>query len=229
MGRVAEAMAQRWPSLIDDSPAERGSRVPDYETIEIGRRWYGGGAGGWSDHGESGYGPALGLWPLEAILATKVVTRADDVEVRGEPCARYLCDVGPGDVAAREGVSLVDPPGADDDWRALAADVCVDRGGLVRRVAFSPLFAGRFRPGLLVRAAAKLDRNSNPDQARASQGRLWTVIDLWDYGCQVEISAPTNLIDTEGAPGFRAIARDLWRMRRDYRQLSRQAPTDSPR
>ncbi len=53
------------------------------------------------------------------------------------------------------------------------------------------------------------------DSGLPGSGRLWHVIELWDYGCEVEITAPTDF--TEHAP-LRNAVRELWRKRRQYKQ-----------
>lgn len=226
--KLADAAQQRWPWLSDDQPSEPDPKG-GYETIEIGRNHYGGGPGGWSDMDWNDgpfYGPGTGLWPLEALLGTTRVTRCADFEVRGERCARYVCEVLPGDVADLDDIRLVDPPKPDDDWRALSADVCIDSAGRVRRIAWSPVIGRRHRPGLFERLAMTLNRKPTPKHAITDLGRLWTVTDFWDYGCHTEISAPTKLRDLGETSRF-AIARDLWRMRRDYKKRHRQTPTGS--
>ena len=222
--KLGEAAVRRWPWL-DDPPSDADS-TGGYETIEIGREHFGGGPGGWSSGPDLRfYGPARGLWPLEVMLGAATATPGGNVDVREESCARYLCEVRPGDVASSDEVKLVDPPEADDDWRAIAADVCVDDRGLVRRIAWSPTTGKRHAPGLVERLATRVDRTPGADRKSASEGRLWTVTDLWDYGCQVDIRAPTDLLDPAGTP-LREIGRDLWRMRREYKQRNRQAPID---
>lgn len=159
----------RWPWLDDGTPEPGPS-----ETIEIGRNQYYGGAErrwlDWSDMPDHGLG--LALWPLEAILGATTARRSGSLEVRGDACARYLCDVRPGDVARTDETKLVDPPGPDDDWRAVSAEVCIDASGFVRRVALSPTIGKRFTPGLLQRIAALLDSSPAPDTGFAGDGRL---------------------------------------------------------
>jgi hypothetical protein len=46
---------------------------------------------------------------------------------------------------------------------------------------------------------------------------FWNTTEFWDYSCSVEISAPTNLIDSSDT-SMLDIVKDLWRMRRDYRK-----------
>jgi hypothetical protein len=98
------------------------------KTIEIGRKhYYGGAQRRWIDWSDMPYhGSAHVLWPLEAILGATTARRSGSLEVRGDACARYLCDVLPGKVARTDGIELVAPPEPDDDWRALSADVCID-------------------------------------------------------------------------------------------------------
>jgi hypothetical protein len=46
------------------------------------------------------------------------------------------------------------------------------------------------------------------------------VTEFWDYGCTVQISAPSDLTARD-SPSLGEIARDLWRQRRDYKRASR--------
>ncbi len=198
------------------------------ETIEIGRERYFGDSDRWLNQTDSAsYGPARCLWALEAILGTTSASHAGSTDVRGESCTRYAAEVLPGEAAGQAETKLVDPPKSDDDWRALAADVCIDGRGYVRRIAWSPTTGRRFKPGLL-RPAIALDRTPDSDRLTSGEGRLWNVIDLWDYGCHVDIAAPTELFDTatEG-PSFREIVHDLWRMRREHKRRTAR-PEQSP-
>lgn len=214
--KLAEAASRRWPWLDDDSPPDPGAKKGE-ESIEIGRKdYYGGSPQGWLDWSDMEFhGPARALWPLEAVLGTTHATHAGVADVRGETCNRYVTEVLPGKAVAVEGVQLVDPPQPDDYWRALHADVCIDSAGLIRRIAWSPAFERRFKPGLLPRAAAGFAKD--PPSTHEAKGRLWYLTELWDYGCRADITAPTNLIDTQGA-SLRTIVRDLWRMRREYKK-----------
>jgi hypothetical protein len=217
--KLVDAAVRRWPWLGEgprsESDPERGG-----ESIEIGPNHYFGGPGGWIDfnwNDQPVYGPAHALWPLEAILGTTTATGAGTIDLRGERCTRYLCEVQPAQAADRTDVQLVDDPKPDDDWRRLTAEVCIDATGRVRRIAWSPVLGRRRRPGLLQRLAAALERGPTSDETTGSHGRLWNLIEFWDYGCPAEIAAPSAFIDRTGASCF-DIARDLWRMRREYKQ-----------
>lgn len=207
VNKLAEASARFFGAAnqtTDHSPEE-----VEAQSIEIERQRYHGGPERWIDRSDRpSYGPARGLWPLEAILATTTASPAAGRDVRGQRCARYICKVVPGSIAGQAAVKLVDLPKPDDDWRALDADVSIDRSGLVRRIAWSPMTGKRLKAGLLGRLLR--DRQSS-DAGTPSSGRLWNIIEFWDYGCEVEIAAPTDLI-SEGTP-IRQIARDLRRMR----------------
>jgi hypothetical protein len=221
---ILDGVPRRWPWLGGDEPSEPGPEDGG-EVIEVGRKWYFGGSGHrWIDWGEMRYGPARALWPLEAILGTIRATRAADTDVRGADCARYVMEILPGEAASREGTTLVDPPNADDDWRRIHCEVCIDSGGLIRRIAWSPAFGKRHSPGLVGRAAKTFGNDSAFDQDAA--GRLWNVIEFWDYGCHVDIATPTDLADPHGGPSFREVIQDLRRMRREYRQQVRQPPPE---
>jgi hypothetical protein len=216
--KLTEAVLHRWPWLGDETPPPDPDPRDNAETIEIGRTNYYGGPDRWIDWSDMPfYGPARVLWPLEAILGATTADRAGSIDLRGEACARFLCKVLPGNVARLDGIELVDSPEAGDDRRELSVDVCIDLGGLVRRVMWSPTTGKRFKPGLLPRLAAHFDKSPPPDPAFDADGRLWNLTEFWDYGCEIEISAPTNLIDSSDT-SMLDIANDLWRMRRKYKQ-----------
>jgi hypothetical protein len=219
--KLGEAVVRRWPWLDDDGSAHgQGPRAGE-ETIEINRAQYYGGPERWIDWSDlSYYGPGRALWPLEAILDVTTATGGESIDVRGTLCARYLTHVVPDNRRCLGDARLVDPPLRHDDWRELTADVCIDDQGHVRRIAWSPNIGKRPRPGLLARLAVRLDKDPDADHAINPPGRPWHVTELWDYGCNVEIHAPTNLIDAMGTP-IRDIAIDLWRMRRRYQQRHR--------
>jgi hypothetical protein len=126
----------------------------------------------------------------------------------------------------QDDVKLIDAPNPDDDWRTLAIDVCIDSGGLVRRIAFSPTIGRRSEPGWLERLAKRLDKSPTPLPGIAGEGRPWDVIELWDYGCQAAISAPTELLHAT-VPPLRKVALELWRMRRQYKQAAPDPATDT--
>jgi hypothetical protein len=220
--KLSEAVVRRWPWLDDDDThdPEPGQRT-DVETIEIRRKHYYGGPDRWIDWSDMPfYGPARALWPLEAILGVITATPAGSRNVRGDMCTRYRCDVAPGEGARWDEITLIDRPEPDDDWRALSADVCVDSSGLVRRIAWSPTTGKRFKPGVLPRLATRLDQSPAPEPSFDANGRLWNATEFWDYGCSVEISAPTNLTDSSGK-SMLDIVRDLWRIRRKYKREHR--------
>jgi hypothetical protein len=219
--KLGEAVVRKWPWLDDDgSPRESGPRAGE-ESIEIERAQYYGGPDRWIDWSDMPFrGPARALWPLEVILGARTATRIEGIEVRGDLCSRYLTDVLPDNATRQAEGRLVDPPRSNDDWRSLIADVCIDEHGLVRRIAWSPTTGKRPKPGLLPRLAARLDKNTNADHAFDPPGRPWHVTELWDYGGDVQIDAPTNLID-ESDTSIGDIVTDLWRMRRRYKRERR--------
>jgi hypothetical protein len=214
--KLAGAAARRWPWLDDDDPPSGPGPHEGEESIEIGRRhYYGGGSRGWIDWGEQGSDRLTWtLWPLEALLGTVNASEDQETQVRGENSTRYLAKVLPGDAARAGGVVLVDPPKSDDSWRELDAEVCIDSSGLIRRIAWSPAFSKRFKPGLLPRIATSF-ANEPPTTYDDAESRIWYLIEFWDYGCEVDIGTPTRLIDTSDT-SLRTIVRDLWRMKRDY-------------
>jgi hypothetical protein len=170
--RLAEVSARKWPWVFgDEPPSEDGPRAAG-EMIEIERRlYYGASDRPWvllSEH--TSYGPAMTLWALEAILGTTSATGAGRTNVRGEPCARYVVEALPGEIAGQIGIKLVDAPGPDDDWRVLSAEVCIDDSGFLRRITWSPTVGRRFKPGLLARVAMTLGKGPSPDDCPRRRG-----------------------------------------------------------
>jgi hypothetical protein len=219
--RLAETAAARWPG-IDDEPDGTDPDDPTAggEVIEVGRRsfWRYTDDMQWLEHSPPSYGPAKVLWGLEAILATRVATEITGCEVRGAWCRRYRATIRPGDLVGKPGIELIDAPKESDDWAEVVGDADIDDGGLIRRVMWSPTVGRRFKPGLLPRFAQLLSHD--PPAAPVDSGRLWTILELWDYDCPVQIAAPTDLFEP-GETSLTTIARDLWRMRRDYKRRHR--------
>jgi hypothetical protein len=214
--KLAEAAGNRWPWLSDDAATEQATEV-GYETIEIGRTVYGGGANGWwMSSDEPRYLPSLGLWPLEMLLASTSAERAGSTETRGVACERYLGEAHPGKVAALATVKLIDAPAVDDDWRVVCTDVSIDAQGFVRRIAWSPTTGTRFTPGLVARLAGRLDR-SPAGHPTDSEGRPWYWLELWDYGIKASVRSPAHVNEHHDVP-LHVIARDLWRVRSQYRR-----------
>jgi hypothetical protein len=219
--KLGEAVVRKWPWLDDDGSHRAPGPRAGEESIEIETAQYYGGPDRWIDWSDMPfYGPARALWPLEVILGARTATPIEGVEVRGDVCGRYLTNVLPDNATRPAEGKLVDSPRATDDWRALAADVCIDEDGLVRRIAWSPTTGKRTKPGLLPRLAARLDKNTKADDAFDAPGRPWHVTELWDYGGNVQINAPTNVIDGSDA-SMGDIVTDLWRMRRRYKRKHR--------
>jgi hypothetical protein len=209
--RLAKAAEHRWPWLSDDRSFE--SPGTDMETIEIGRRLFIGGPGGWGlVTARPFYGPKMALWALEALLATIRASPSGSADVRGEPCVRYLGEALPGEIAGQDGIVLVDEPAADDAWRLLATDVSVDAEGFVRRVAWSPRGGPRKR-GVLDRLDKRFGSGHGPT------GSLWEVTEFWAYGCHVEISAPSELIDPSTV-SLADIVRETRAAKREYKRKS---------
>jgi hypothetical protein len=177
--------------VSDYEPPEPGPR-PAGEIIQILRASYWGDQGKWIEHSsEHVYGPWRILWPLEAILGMRSAELVGGSEVRGEQCLWYAGDVRLVEVAGREEVRLVDPPRRDDELREVLAQVSVGADGLIRRIAWSPKFGKRRQGGLLSRVARARDGASS-GSVNEEQARLWTVTEFWDYGCEVEITAPAE-------------------------------------
>lgn len=215
---------RRWPWLVsDDLPPELGPR-PGGESIQIARTVYYGGEGRWIDWSDLAvYTPSLVLWGLEAVLAMSVVRDTGTSQVRDADCVAYVGEISVGDIAGGPEARLVAEPAPDHEWRKLYADVCVDAKGLIRRIAWTPKFHKQ-RSGGLVRHLARLTSRSPNPSVQAAGSRTWGLLELWDYGCDVHISAPPDPI-TNCGPSWSEIARDLWRLKREYKPTS-PAPSD---
>jgi hypothetical protein len=223
--KVESAVARRWPWLAADDPAPEPGPQQGGESIEIGRTRYYGDDGRWTDWSDLPlYTPRLALWPLEAILGVSVARHIGHREVRGTQCECYLGVARPGEAAGSADIQLVDAPKPDDEWREVFAEVCVDADGLVRRIAWTPKF-GKRRRGGLVRSFASLAGNGPPSTDGAQLPQPWELTELWHFGSDVQIAAPSD-VSRDGA-SLGEIAGDLWRIRRDYkRKLSRQSDGD---
>jgi hypothetical protein len=223
--KLADAAARRWPWFAGED-GSGGAAEGESGTIEIGREYYYGGPAQWLDwSGDGFYAPARVLWALEAILGTIVAERASAVEVRNHPCVRYIGRVRPGEAAGVAEVKLVDRPGPGDEWRLLDAELCIDGSGRVRRIAWTPAIGTRIKPGVLPRLATALHGPPEPDPRTTPPGRLWNVLELWDYGCAVDITRPSHLM-TEPV-SFREMIGEVWRARHAYKQ--RTARPEPPR
>ena len=111
-------------------------------------------------------GPYDPLWPLDALFGAS----GDAVEigpeaVRGVPATRYrlTVDLARADVALPAGVSV--PSGPYRSLRALPAEVWLDAAGLARRISV----------------------NSDPAPTDA---RVWSIVELWDFGVAADITPP---------------------------------------
>ena len=218
MRKLGDAMVRRWPWLAPDELPASSAAGEGGESIQIGKTVYYGDEGRWSDWSDLPlYIPRLVLWPLEAILGISVVRRTETRDVRGNQCVCYLGEARPGDVAPESGTQLIESPKADDEWREVFAEICVDIDGLVRRIAWSPKFGKRRRGGVLSFmagiAGSSFDGSSGEPSSRARE-----VTELWDYGCDVQIAAPSELVTADGG-SLRELARDLWKQRREYNRI----------
>jgi hypothetical protein len=219
--RLAETAAARWPWL-DDEPdgTDPDDRTAGGEVIEVGRRsfWRYTDDMQWLEQSAQSCGPANVLWGLEAILATRVATEVTGCEVRGSWCRQYRATIRPGDLVGKPGIELIDAAKRVDDWAEVVGDASIDDAGLIRRIMWSPTIGRRFKPGLLPRFAQRLSHD--PPAAPVNSDRPWTILELWDYDCPVQIAAPTDLLE-RGETSLTNIACDLWRIRRDYKRRHR--------
>jgi hypothetical protein len=112
-------------------------------------------------------GPNDPLWPLDALFGA-----ADDAveigpeAVRGVPATRYrlAVDMARADAALPGGVSV--PSGPYRSLLRLPAEVWLDAAGLARRISV----------------------NSEP--TAAAEAQVWSIIELWDFGVDADITPP---------------------------------------
>jgi len=161
-----------------------------------------------------------GLWALEALTGIEAAGSGGDVDVRGESCRRYLGEVHPGSVADRAEIELVEPLAPGDDYHRMLIDVSVGSDGLIRRIACAPTTGTRFKPGVVLKALSSMA--PSPGEAQVApvddDRRPWTLIELWDYGLQVEITEPAALTEPSSTRQFIA---GVWRASRQPKRPKR--------
>lgn len=172
-GATAEFVAERATATLtesgDDGPG-LDERTVQSEMIYDGANGYVQVAGKWTGFflADPGGPRATSdpLWPLDALFGA----RDDAVEsgpevVRGVPVTRCRCtiDLARADAALPAGVSV--PTGPYRSLSRLPAEVWLDADGLARRISVT-----------------------DPDAA--ADARVWSVVELWDFGVAVEITPP---------------------------------------
>jgi hypothetical protein len=169
---MSERLAAAFAEHRDDADEVRRAISEPRETIYDGANAYTRVAGRWTGfflgdrEGPRGAGDPL--WPLDALFGA----RDDAVEigpdtVRGVAVARcrLTVDLARADAAVPAGVSV--PAGPYRALLRMPAEVWLDAAGLVRRVAVS------------AEAMTAADDLQN-----------WAVVELWDFGVAVAITAP---------------------------------------
>jgi len=160
-------------ALMELGAGEPGLResAERMEMIYDGANAYLRGADGWTGISltdPSGpLGPYDPLWPLDALFGAN----DDGVEVgpeavRGVPATRYrlTVDLARADAALPAGVSV--PSGAFRALSRMPAEVWLDADGLARRISVT----------------------SEP--AAAADKRVWSIVELWDFGVAADITPP---------------------------------------
>jgi hypothetical protein len=107
------------------------------------------------------------LWPLDALFgANHDAVPIGSEPVRGVPATRcrLTVDLARADAALPAGVSV--PSGPYRSLAALPAEVWLDAAGLARRISVC----------------------SEP--ADAADKRVWSIVELWDFGVAVDITPP---------------------------------------
>jgi hypothetical protein len=112
-------------------------------------------------------GPNDPLWPLDALFgANDDAVETGPEAVRGVPATRYslTVDLARADAALPAGVSV--PTGPYRSLGRLPTEVWLDAAGLARRISVST------------------------DPAAAPEAQVWSIVELWDFGAEADITPP---------------------------------------
>jgi hypothetical protein len=168
---LSERQAAEFSERRDDDALRRALSEPR-ETIYDGANAYTRVAGRWTGFflGDREGPRAAGdpLWPLDALFgACDDALEIGHETVRGVATARcrLTVDLARADAAVPAGVSV--PAGPYRALRQMPAEVWLDAGGLVRRVAVS------------------LESMAGTDD-----GQNWVIVELWDFGVAADITPP---------------------------------------
>lgn len=107
------------------------------------------------------------LWPLDVLFgAGNDAVQVGPEQVRGVPAVRcrLTADLGRADAALTAVVSV--PTGPYRSLGRLPVEVWLDGAGLARRIAV------------------------NHDPSATADKRIWSIVELWDFGVSVEITPP---------------------------------------
>jgi hypothetical protein len=205
---LEERIVGRWPWLEDVGEDPEGDAPLTMGMAYIGTKgFFGTDEGGWraSDEGDvdaPGRHRADPVWIVEVLDQVDGAHKRGSHEVEGDLCTRLAFGI---DLRGhRERLGLMSRRAVGDPL--LAGDVWVDAAGRIRRATWTTLPVRR--PRAPWRDLAAVD------------AVVWHTTELSDFGLEVDIEPPTNLIDDSELPPFPVvlyeITGELWRMKRAY-------------
>ena len=204
---LEERMVGRWPWLEDVVGDEDDDEPLTMSTVYAGTKLFvGTDDGGWraSEQGDVG---APGRHTADPVWIVEVLDQIDGAqprgvgEVGGERCRRFGFGI---DLRGhRERLGLGSRRALGDPH--LAGDVWIDAAGRIRRATWTRFPARRPRA---------------PWRDLGVVEGLWHTTELSDFGLDVDIEPPTNLVDDADLPPFPVVlyevAGELWRRKRAY-------------
>jgi hypothetical protein len=205
--RLATQVAERWPWLEEgDETADGENRslylgsaqyfLDDVRCVQI------------ADGPESGpRSHADPTWVVDALAGALADARFITTESLGSTeTERYAAMLDLRRAKTVLGDGFAGSLGGRDTRQHLQAEIWIDADRRARRITSSPTTYTCRRPGLLLR---------DPPSCQ-SAGRLWTTVDLWDYGLPVTIPTP----EVSGGSAWRGLY-ELWRRRREWNHEQR--------
>jgi hypothetical protein len=205
---LGERIVGRWPWLQDVADDEHDDDEPlTMGMVYIGTKgFFGTDEGGWGASGEGDVGAparhrADPVWVVEVLGKVDGAQPRGRGEVRGEACRRFGFGI---DLRGhRDRLGLASRRAVGDPH--LAGDVWIDAAGRIRRATWTTSAARRPRA---------------PWRGLRDFDRPWHMTELSEFGLEVDIEPPTNLIVDSDLPPFPVVlyevTRELWRMKRAY-------------
>jgi hypothetical protein len=206
-GALEERIVGRWPWLEDVANDDDDDEPLTMDMVYIGTKgFFGTDEGGWrpSDQGDvdaPGRQRADPVWIVEVLCRVDAAQPRGLGELGGAACRRFGFGI---DLRGhRERLGLPSRRAGGDPH--LAGDVWIDATGRIRRATWTTSAARRPRA---------------PWRDLRDIDRLWHTTELSDFGLEVDIEPPTNLIlDSDLAPFpvvLYEVAGELWRVKRAY-------------